>query len=178
MPEGSLPIRTCGTGPNRCTACCKTHPIDPNDGFLKKPGIWCTLCKKGGGCTVYGQDSRPPICTTFRCDWLKGEGDVEHRPDKTRVILEQQTDTLGGDVLVMWEVAEGALQRPYAVAILDAAIAKKMPVLAIYCSGSRVFYLPKPLADAGLIKCDPIIELGIRVDIAISLQAPNGLVHV
>ena len=167
----TLQGRTCGVGASRCTACCKTHPLDFDDGFVKKPATWCPSCKKGGGCVVYGEDTRPPVCITFRCDWLKGVGGTEDRPDQTKVILESQTDTPGGDVLVMWEVAEGALQHPYAITVLDNAIAKGKAVLAIYCNGSRIFYLPKGLADAGLVDCDPIAALGIRVEIAISLQA-------
>ena len=174
----SLQGRTCGTDTSRCTACCKTHPLDLDDGFVKAPARWCPSCQKGGGCMVYGQDARPPVCVTFRCDWLKGMGGTGDRPDQTKVILESQTGTLGGDVLVMWEVAEGALQHTYAVTVLDNAIAEGKPVLAIYCNGSRIFYLPKRLADAGVVDCGPIADLGIRVEIAISLRNISVPVYV
>lgn len=71
--------RTCGS----CTFCCKVMEIEE----LGKPvGEWCTHCKPGKGCSIYG--SRPKECAEFMCQWLADANlPDEFRPDRVRVML-------------------------------------------------------------------------------------------
>ncbi len=101
--------RQCGS----CNACCKTHSVDESD-LVKPAGVWCKHAVPGKGCSIY--PSRPIACKAFRCGWLKGIGKDEHRPDKTRVVLDPVVHPRlpGGTAMQMWEVSEGALLSKYA----------------------------------------------------------------
>ena len=71
--------RECGT----CTLCCKVMGI----GALGKPaGQWCSHCRPGTGCTIYGE--RPQECHTFNCGWLMEESfGPEWKPEKSKIVL-------------------------------------------------------------------------------------------
>ena len=103
--------RACGS----CTVCCKTHYVFE---FNKPPGEWCTHCMPGRGCKIY-TTNLPEGCRQFKCEWLKGSGTNNERPDHTGVVLDYfhdkfMTDPSVGQVMTMWEVVEGTLQRPFA----------------------------------------------------------------
>lgn len=72
--------RSCGS----CTMCCKVMSIDE----LGKPqGVWCSHCRPGRGCDIYG--SHPPTCQGFMCGWLSNpDFPEEARPDRSKVVLE------------------------------------------------------------------------------------------
>lgn len=68
--------RTCGD----CRMCCFAPPVE-EPGYLEKPaGVECAhLCEDG--CALYGTPVRPRVCERFACNWLRGDGDPEQRPD-------------------------------------------------------------------------------------------------
>lgn len=169
--DGSLDVRTCGDATSRCTACCKTHPLDKgDDGFLKPPSLWCPSASIGKGCKLHSNPTRPCVCSTFACDWLKGKGEQRDRPDATRVVLETQVGVLTVPVLLMWEVTDGALDRPHATKIRDTTVCGGTPVLSIYCNGNRKLRIPQRLVDSQIVDCEPILELGIAVEIDLPVR--------
>lgn len=97
--------RTCGT----CVACCIYYKI--NDGVIKDALTACSfLCSKPeepskresdnmpllekkhyqlkseNNCTIH--EKRPGTCANYFCEWLKGEGLENDRPDKSGVIFD------------------------------------------------------------------------------------------
>src|SRR4051812_20258098 len=94
--------RICGG----CTACCKTHGIVE----LQKPaGIWCQHCMIGHGCAIYKE--RPGTCQVYRCGWLDGLGNDEHRPDKMKVVPDWDSDhAVLGKVIVLFELEERSVE--------------------------------------------------------------------
>jgi hypothetical protein len=119
MPENQ---RNCGT----CTACCKTHPVQEID---KPAGAWCPHCNIGRGCRIY--DDRPPSCRDFTCQWLKGTGEDDDRPDKSKLVIDFIQNPDVGDVVALFEVMPGGLSKRLATTIRKAAFAKRYAVLAI-----------------------------------------------
>jgi hypothetical protein len=106
--------RSCGA----CTACCKTHLVEE---ISKPAGTWCSHCVAGTGCAVYV--TRPGSCREFSCQWLLGYGPEEERPDRTRIVLDYGGPTEDSDqILRMFEVSEGALERPYAIRKMNEAL--------------------------------------------------------
>lgn len=91
--------RTC----DGCTACCKTHNVAAVD---KMAGEWCSHCNKGKGCAIYV--SRPAECQHFKCSWLLGVGNPEHRPDKIGIVSEYKEMSVG-PALWLFEVSVGRL---------------------------------------------------------------------
>lgn len=69
--------RTCG----ECNACCRTMPIRE----LGKPVAEPCSHLRHGRCGIY--DERPEVCRVFRCQWLMGVGEQEHRPDRMGAML-------------------------------------------------------------------------------------------
>lgn len=104
--------RVCGS----CTACCKAPALNMPE-YSKPQGVWCQYCVIGQGCTIY--DTRPRACQNFECEWLKGYGSEEERPDRFRIILDHairspdssvSADVWSpGEIFQIWEVTEGAL---------------------------------------------------------------------
>ena len=96
VPGASM---TCGT----CALCCKIKGI----GELGKPaGRWCPHCNKAQGCTIY--ESRPQSCRDYECFWHRTQRSADpmpayFRPDKTRVIIDQLSES---SVVVACDVAE------------------------------------------------------------------------
>ena len=76
--------RVCG----ECAACCTTTAVLPLD---KPPDVRCKHLTDStkpscGSCSVYV--ARPMACRTFACEWLRGHGPDEHRPDQSGVVAE------------------------------------------------------------------------------------------
>ena len=62
-----------------CTLCCNIAEVQGKD-FYKPVGEDCIhQCE---GCKIFGQESRPEVCNTYQCAWLRGFGNDEDRPDK------------------------------------------------------------------------------------------------
>jgi hypothetical protein len=88
-------MRTCGD----CVACCIYLQID--DPVLKKKGMkHCpfvetdepevpgqSVCFTGKGCKI--QNAKPETCVGFQCEWLKGNGDEEDRPDLCGILVDR-----------------------------------------------------------------------------------------
>ena len=104
--------RVCGS----CTACCKTPDLNTPE-YYKPQGVWCKHCAIGQGCKIY--DKRPLDCQNFECEWLKGYGSEEERPDRFHIILDHairspdyfvSADVFSPrEIFQIWEVTEGAL---------------------------------------------------------------------
>lgn len=91
------PDNACGS----CTACCFTTYVE--EGNFKKPSnSLCPHCKIGFGCKIY--QSRPKVCSSFKCLWLKSQSrnDVmgpELRPDRCGCFFSEDSQT--GDPLII-----------------------------------------------------------------------------
>ena len=128
--------RTCG----KCTACCKTHAIPK----INKPeGKWCGNCKIGKGCIIYL--TRPKECKDFRCEWLKGFGRKDTRPDLIKIVLDYQTNGLLKKLFTLWEVSKKALSSPFAKNMINFSLINKIPVCLIYCNGKKELFIPENL---------------------------------
>ena len=90
LPMAEQP-RTCGN----CSLCCKVLSIIELD---KPVGVWCPHAKKNAGCTIYA--NRPDVCVAFKCHWLEGLQELEHRPDKIHGVVASSID---GDAVVIYE---------------------------------------------------------------------------
>lgn len=90
--------RQCGP----CSLCCKVMEVPEIE---KRRGAWCLSCRPGtaAACTVY--KTRPRSCSDFRCLWLGGAFDDEHRPDKTNLVLVPYGD--GSTVRAIFDVTLG-----------------------------------------------------------------------
>lgn len=72
--------RKCGS----CTVCCSAPEIREGD-FHKPLGVPCQhLCESG--CSLFGQSERPNVCGIFACNWLRGDGSVNQRPDRMKAL--------------------------------------------------------------------------------------------
>ncbi len=125
--------RICGA----CTACCKTHGVSE---IQKLPGYLCAHCTIGTGCNIY--KSRPQSCKDFQCDWLKGFGGKEQRPDKTGVVLDFVIGEVLGELFQMWEAIEGALEHRFAQIITHNILDADIFVAHLYLSERRVLFIP------------------------------------
>lgn len=72
-------MRECGD----CSLCCKIPFVAE---LNKAVDQWCQHCKPGkGGCTIY--ESRPEVCRTFQCEWIKGVVPDIWKPTTAKIIL-------------------------------------------------------------------------------------------
>jgi hypothetical protein len=121
--------RSCGG----CTACCKTHAVLE----IKKPtGKWCSHCNPGQGCRIYSK--HPKSCAEFECQWLKGFGKNEDRPDGTKIVLDLCTgitDSVLPNFLQIWEVSGKALHGSFAKESVRIGLENGFPVFLISTSG-------------------------------------------
>ena len=93
--------RICGG----CTACCQTHPVKE----LGKPAQHPCLHCNSWGCGIYS--TRPRGCREFVCEWIKGVGKDDCRPDRTGVVLDfQESPMLRRVVMTMWEYQPDSLK--------------------------------------------------------------------
>lgn len=148
--------RVCGN----CTACCKTHAVHE----IKKPeGEWCNNCLIGKGCKIYF--NKPEGCNDFKCDWLKGFGEENDRPDKTKVIIDSFYDDDIGKLIMLWEVSEGSFDKEYAKNLIINFIYQDIITLKCYLNKTkRHLLLPfnRKLNDKTLVD---LKEEGIKVSI-------------
>lgn len=66
-----------------CTLCCNVAEVQGKD-FFKPVGENCI--HQCNGCKIFGQESRPDVCNTFKCAWLRGYGAKKDRPDKIGIL--------------------------------------------------------------------------------------------
>ena len=88
-------MRNCGD----CVACCVYLRIE--DPELDKGGmqhcphvmtdepevVGKSVCYTGSGCRI--QEKKPKTCSGFQCEWLKGHGAYEDRPDQSGILVDQ-----------------------------------------------------------------------------------------
>lgn len=128
--------RTCGS----CTACCKSLAVIE---LKKPPKKWCPHCDIGKGCRIY--ENKPVSCGGYRCEWLKGFGDEESRPDHLKVILDyfKLPNGLPGGTFQMWEVTEGALGRPFITGLTKRTLLAGIWVSHLPIRGRKKMFVPK-----------------------------------
>ncbi len=132
--------RLCGG----CTACCKTHPILE----INNPArVWCPHCEISKGCKIY--ETRPQGCRDFACQWLMGGGADDERPDKVKVVVDYLDIPGFGEVTMIHEVTEGALQNPYANRVLKRRMQLVQPVCLLPVIGSNTLYIPQKMFFSG-----------------------------
>lgn len=132
LPNG----RSCGD----CTACCKALEVVE----LSKPtGKWCPHCSVGKGCNIYPK--RPTSCQEFRCEWLKGFGEKQDRPDRMKVVLDyiRLPEGLPGGIFQMWELTEGSLKSPFVKRMTILALGGEIWVSHIPLHGRKKLFVPK-----------------------------------
>jgi len=153
--------RVCGG----CTACCKVREIydDPVlETFLKPPGVWCKHCDKGRGCRLWSKPERPNACQTFDCAWLDGNFDQEDRPDKAKLVVEAQQNTLAGTVLLLWGLAPDSLRSSFAEERKRETLLLGYPVLLISYEGARTLLVPSNVRST--VPRDEVRKLGIKIE--------------
>ncbi len=140
-PPAIFPERKCGG----CTACCKALQVEEGD-FLKPIHTWCPFCVVGTGCGNYA--TRFKVCRDFQCGYLKGLGDDEERPDRTKVIPDFHKEGLlhATGVLQLWEVSAGALTKRYAQGMTCLFVSMGIPVIHIPIHGGKTIFLPEKMA--------------------------------
>lgn len=75
-PQGG---RTCGP----CSLCCRLLPVPE---LTKDAGRQCPkIALPAGGCSIH--PTRPAVCRSFECAWLRGAGDEDQRPDLTGIVV-------------------------------------------------------------------------------------------
>lgn len=134
MPKRTSLSRSCGS----CTACCGALAVRELEKRAHTP---CLFCNEGAGCRIY--ERRPDGCRQFCCEWLKGFGAEEDRPDKTGVVLDFVHGELGG-VFQMWEVREGSFRHPVVLRAARLALQHGIPVMVSYASGTRAAFMTPP----------------------------------
>lgn len=103
------PVNHCG----ECTACCFTLYIKDKT-FEKPSGYACKHCASGFGCKLY--QSRPSVCRSFKCVWLKSQSRndrmaAELRPDKCGAIFTEDSQTADPLIIECHGTPNGAAWR-------------------------------------------------------------------
>jgi Fe-S-cluster containining protein len=87
--------RACGS----CSMCC--GPAMSIKAVNKRFGEWCQHCKPGnGGCGIY--ETRPEVCRTFACSWVRGMLPDELHPMKVNAVVADYHGAPGNDEIVIW----------------------------------------------------------------------------
>jgi hypothetical protein len=79
------------------------------------------------------------MCRLFVCEWIKGVGGENHRPDHTKVVVDYLNlpNGLPGGVAQIWELSEGALSKSYTKNITREALAAGVWVSHISLAGHK-----------------------------------------
>lgn len=126
--------RACGS----CTACCKTHEVYS---IQKSAGTWCAWCVPQKGCALYSR--RPQECRDFQCEWLKGWGVEDDRLDRSNLVFDYALGGALGAVLMVREVARGALDSTLARDMTRACLDRGLFVCHMCVAGRKVLYVPE-----------------------------------
>lgn len=89
--------RECG----ECQACCTVLAVK----VMSKPEYMPCSEQCSSGCAI--QSTKPAPCVAFECEWLRGDLNEEHRPDKFGLIFSWQ-DTKFGKAMIARECRDGA----------------------------------------------------------------------
>ena len=89
-------MRQCG----ECRFCCWSFNVTdvPSEieGLKLKPCLESCPYECSGGCSIFGESSRPKECVEFECPYLKGD-DI-HRPDTFQEVLMELGGNMGNYV--------------------------------------------------------------------------------
>lgn len=96
-------------------------------------GKWCPHCDTSRGCHIYLK--RPKKCEEYQCEWLKGFGGDDTRPDCTKIILDFHTEGILPKLLQIWEANGGVLRKSFAKEMVRFALENGMIVVLIHISG-------------------------------------------
>ncbi len=131
--------RECGD----CEICCTVMGVKEK---LNKPaGVACGFLNKfhenerKTGCSIY--EDKPVCCSMFQCLWLKGAiGELKDRPNQLGVMFDylrnQQTARVVGNVIIAYEVIEGALDSERMKYWIK-KMAERFPVVMHYLNGEK-----------------------------------------
>lgn len=96
-------MRECGP----CQTCCTVAEVV--EGNVDKPA-WQTCAHQcEAGCSIFGELTRPKVCSSFQCAWLRGVGKEGHRPDRIGAMFSVNR-TGNGHIGFAIETVEGALR--------------------------------------------------------------------
>jgi hypothetical protein len=130
------PGRACGD----CTLCCKLLGV--GEPLNKPANQWCVHCAPGKGCRIY--DTRPPICRSFTCEWLREPAvSDEWRPTRSKIVLvvTKEQNGIHFHVYVDPSVPNRWREAPYH-AQLKRMAASNMGGVYIYVRGKNFRILP------------------------------------
>jgi hypothetical protein len=115
-----------------CTLCCTTAEVQGKD-FYKPVGEKCI--HQCNGCKIFGQESRPEVCNTFKCAWLRGFGNEEDRPDKTKV-LTSINNLFGNNWIIIIEQEKDAYKTSGKNIIVDLINKVNLPAIVATNGGT------------------------------------------
>ena len=97
-------MRECGD----CQVCCVVAAV--HDGVVDSPA-W-TPCKYqcATGCSIYGKQERPKVCSSFECAWKRGLGPDDDRPDKIGAMFSVNRTENGKAIGFCMETAPDAVK--------------------------------------------------------------------
>jgi len=98
VPSASQ-ARACGA----CSLCCDLFPVPE---LMKDAGEPCRHCNPPHGCGIHA--TRPAVCRSFDCAWLRGHGRLEDRPDRTGVFVAGTAILAGRKGTLCYGLAESA----------------------------------------------------------------------
>lgn len=106
-----------------CALCCTVLRVDE---LGKLGGTPCPKLRPAGdGCAIYA--SRPGICRSYRCLWLRGGLDQEDRPDRLGAVLDVSSEG-GSPFLAVREAEAGAFERSARLREIAERYRESMPV--------------------------------------------------
>lgn len=142
-----------------CTVCCTVFGVDELD---KEPWTDCEH-RTDAGCSIYAD--RPKYCRTFYCLWQTGLGEMEHRPDKIKVVFAPTNGILratGQQEIQAYEVEPGAFDTAPVLILVQKLMKKGALIIGhVYGEPKKKRLMGNPvkvakakaiLAESGLIQ--------------------------
>jgi len=135
--------RLCGS----CSACCHTHSVfGENLKILTRSFETCEHCITNTGCAIYS--SRPSSCRTYKCMWLQGFGEDEHRPDKLGLVIDIFITETGQNILILWETEPKNMESPKAQQYLEKFLSvNKWTIIQMYSDGSSNVHFSSQISE-------------------------------
>jgi hypothetical protein len=131
--------RQCGD----CSACC--HVAEVKEGIVNKPA--CSACPfLNRGCTLFDEPTRPLVCSSFQCSWLRSYGNDSDRPDKSGVMV-SVNHMNGGTWINVMDLVKNAHLTTGKNIIVDVASKVDYPVIIVDYD-----HLEKGMGDFVIIK--------------------------
>lgn len=119
--------RQCG----ECNLCCKLLVVEE----LEKPAHqWCPHVQLGVGCKIY--DTKPKVCSDFKCLWLLGLVGEKQYPLKTKVVAHIGNSAFG-ETVYLYEDVRGYAKRFFSLHILGWQ-RQKLTTIIIHKNDDRI----------------------------------------